>query len=64
MRCPCGSQVHACTFHSVIPFLLWVQVEYMKSVGYMDKTHNRRRDNFTQYVEAAARSKALMGKTT
>mmetsp|Transcript_4512 Transcript_4512/g.7632 ORF Transcript_4512/g.7632 Transcript_4512/m.7632 type:complete len:155 (+) Transcript_4512:178-642(+) len=35
------------------------EVDYMRSLGYLDKTHNRRRDEFTRYVEAAARSKAL-----
>jgi len=35
----------------------------MKSLGYMDKRHNRRRDEFVMYVEAHARMHALTGRT-
>ncbi|KAF5832031.1 hypothetical protein DUNSADRAFT_12211 [Dunaliella salina] len=31
------------------------EVEYMKSLGYMDKKHNRRKDEFVNYVEAHAK---------
>ena len=34
-----------------------VQLEYLKSLGYLEKTHNRRRDEFVHYVEASARLK-------
>jgi hypothetical protein len=35
----------------------------MRSLGYMDKTHNRRRDEFVLYVEAHAKMHALTAKT-
>ena len=36
-----------------------MQVEYMKSLGFFDKKHNRRRDEFVNYVEAHAKMSAL-----
>ncbi len=35
-----------------------VQIEYLRSQGYLGKQHNRRRDDFVLYVEAAAKAKA------
>ncbi|MEW5299366.1 MAG: hypothetical protein WDW38_004609 [Sanguina aurantia] len=35
------------------------EVEYMRSLGHLDKTHNRKRDEFVLYVEAAARAVLL-----
>eukprot|EP00983_Pelagomonas_calceolata_P070553 1150836-Pelagomonas_calceolata.AAC.1 len=47
-----------CSACSFVP----LQVEYMKSLGYMDKKHNRRRDEFVNYVEAHAKMHALTAK--
>ncbi|CAG9462068.1 unnamed protein product [Pedinophyceae sp. YPF-701] len=36
------------------------EIAFMKEEGLLDKTHNRRRDKFTQYVEAAAIHNKMM----
>uniref|UniRef100_A0A7R9VAV6 Uncharacterized protein n=1 Tax=Chlamydomonas euryale TaxID=1486919 RepID=A0A7R9VAV6_9CHLO len=36
------------------------EVEFMKQQGFLDKTHNRRRDEFVTYVEAFAKQQNLM----
>ncbi len=37
-----------------------MQVEFMKQQGYLDKKHNRRRDEFVSYVEAHAKMQLLI----
>jgi hypothetical protein len=37
-----------------------VQIAHMKACGQLDKTHNRRRDDFSAYVEASVRFTLLM----
>lgn len=49
-------------FKHILPLGLLVQVEYMKSLGFFDKKHNRRRDEFVNYVEAHAKMSALTHK--
>ena len=44
-----------------VSFALLAQVEYMKSLGFFDKKHNRRRDEFVSYVEAHAKMNAKSG---
>lgn len=36
------------------------EIAYMKQQGFLDKTHNRRRDEFVMYVEAHAKIAALI----
>lgn len=36
------------------------EVEYMRQQGFMNKTHNRRRDEFVKYVEAHAKMQHLI----
>eukprot|EP00195_Chlamydomonas_chlamydogama_P006944 CAMPEP_0202890078 /NCGR_PEP_ID=MMETSP1392-20130828/594_1 /ASSEMBLY_ACC=CAM_ASM_000868 /TAXON_ID=225041 /ORGANISM="Chlamydomonas chlamydogama, Strain SAG 11-48b" /LENGTH=146 /DNA_ID=CAMNT_0049573569 /DNA_START=207 /DNA_END=650 /DNA_ORIENTATION=+ len=36
------------------------EVEFMKQQGYLNKNHNRRRDEFVMYVEAHARMRNLI----
>lgn len=37
-----------------------VQIELMKAQGHLDKTFNRRRDEFVHYVEASAKMRNLL----
>ena len=37
-------------------------IDEMKAQRFLDKTHNRRRDEHTRYVEARAMHEALAGK--
>lgn len=59
--------VQACHSHWTLPLRLGnkIQVEFMKEQGYLNKRHNRRRDEFVSYVEAHAKMQLLIkGPTT
>jgi hypothetical protein len=36
------------------------EIEFMKEQGFLDKTHNRRRDEFVMFVEAYAKQSNLL----
>ena len=38
------------------------EIDFMKQQRFLDKTHNRRRDEHTKYVECRALYEAMMGK--